>query len=159
MPAQTPLVKNGVPANVKESPGRPKKKKTTIGGPATGTERTAIKEAAHRAQGRPASTKKGAGRGRPPKAKATRTAANGDLNLHGNAHAQDLDGITDDEEDDAIPEIQYWLMKAEPDTRMENGHDVSFSIDDLAKAETPEGWDGTILLRTQLPSPMLTSTC
>ena len=37
---------------------------------------------------------------------------------------------------------RYWLMKAEPTTRLENGVDVSFSIDDLASREKPEPWDG-----------------
>ncbi|KUJ14681.1 DUF55-domain-containing protein [Mollisia scopiformis] len=37
---------------------------------------------------------------------------------------------------------QYWLMKAEPETRLENGHDVRFSIDDLASKTEPEPWDG-----------------
>ncbi|KAF2802746.1 DUF55-domain-containing protein, partial [Mytilinidion resinicola] len=36
----------------------------------------------------------------------------------------------------------YWLMKAEPNTRLENGHDVKFSIDDLAARTSPEPWDG-----------------
>ena len=36
----------------------------------------------------------------------------------------------------------YWLMKAEPDSRMEKGKDVKFSIDDLKVATAPEGWDG-----------------
>ncbi|KAI9877079.1 MAG: hypothetical protein M1830_004854 [Pleopsidium flavum] len=36
----------------------------------------------------------------------------------------------------------YWLMKAEPDSRMEKGVDVKFSIDDLKNAKEPEGWDG-----------------
>lgn len=39
---------------------------------------------------------------------------------------------------------QYWLMKAEPETRFENGVDVSFSIDDLAAKKVPEPWDGEI---------------
>lgn len=37
---------------------------------------------------------------------------------------------------------QYWLMKAEPETRMEKGVDVRFSIDDLAARTEPEPWDG-----------------
>lgn len=37
---------------------------------------------------------------------------------------------------------QYWLLKAEPETRLENGVDVRFSIDDLAAKTTPEPWDG-----------------
>lgn len=36
----------------------------------------------------------------------------------------------------------YWLMKAEPESRMEKGIDVKFSIDDLAAADVPEAWDG-----------------
>lgn len=38
----------------------------------------------------------------------------------------------------------YWLMKAEPESRLEKGVDVKFSIDDLADANEPEPWDGTI---------------
>ena len=33
-------------------------------------------------------------------------------------------------------------MKAEPDSRMEKGKDVKFSIDDLKQATEPEAWDG-----------------
>lgn len=36
----------------------------------------------------------------------------------------------------------YWLLKAEPETRMEGGVDVRFSIDDLRARTKPEGWDG-----------------
>lgn len=39
-------------------------------------------------------------------------------------------------------DIQYWLMKAEPESRITKGHDVKFSIDDLASKTEPEGWDG-----------------
>ncbi|KAF8245203.1 DUF55-domain-containing protein, partial [Wilcoxina mikolae CBS 423.85] len=37
---------------------------------------------------------------------------------------------------------RYWLMKAEPETRIEKGKDVKFSIDDLAACDSPQGWDG-----------------
>ncbi|KAF7876419.1 hypothetical protein EAF04_001511 [Stromatinia cepivora] len=37
---------------------------------------------------------------------------------------------------------QYWLMKAEPESRIEKGHDIKFSIDDLAAKTEPEPWDG-----------------
>ncbi|RAL64720.1 hypothetical protein DID88_001751 [Monilinia fructigena] len=37
---------------------------------------------------------------------------------------------------------QYWLMKAEPESRIERGHDIKFSIDDLAAKTEPEPWDG-----------------
>ncbi|KAI1803544.1 PUA-like domain-containing protein [Daldinia bambusicola] len=36
----------------------------------------------------------------------------------------------------------YWLLKAEPESRLENGVDVKFSIDDLASRTEPEPWDG-----------------
>ncbi|KAL2016612.1 hypothetical protein VTK56DRAFT_3269 [Thermocarpiscus australiensis] len=39
-------------------------------------------------------------------------------------------------------ERNYWLMKAEPESRLENGVDVKFSIDDLAAKTEPEPWDG-----------------
>lgn len=44
-----------------------------------------------------------------------------------------------DEKDDGR---SYWLMKAEPESRIVKGVDVKFSIDDLRAAETPEPWDG-----------------
>lgn len=76
------------------------------------------------------------GRGRPKK-------ANGKLTT------EEMDGLTDEEaftrsaaSPDIDAEIQYWLMKAEPDSRMEKGVDVKFSIDDLASRTEPEGWDG-----------------
>ena len=33
-------------------------------------------------------------------------------------------------------------MKAEPESRLEKGKDVKFSINDLEAAKEPEGWDG-----------------
>ncbi|RAK75671.1 DUF55-domain-containing protein [Aspergillus fijiensis CBS 313.89] len=36
----------------------------------------------------------------------------------------------------------YWLMKAEPESRLEKGVDVKFSIDDLRDRTEPEAWDG-----------------
>lgn len=35
----------------------------------------------------------------------------------------------------------YWLLKAEPETRIVNGYDVKFSISDLEQ-NGPEHWDG-----------------
>ncbi|KAK0672136.1 PUA-like domain-containing protein [Cercophora samala] len=43
---------------------------------------------------------------------------------------------------DEPTERNYWLLKAEPETRYENGVDVKFSIDDLADKTEPEPWDG-----------------
>ncbi|KAK4244963.1 hypothetical protein C7999DRAFT_34676 [Corynascus novoguineensis] len=39
-------------------------------------------------------------------------------------------------------ESNYWLLKAEPESRFENGVDVKFSIDDLKAKTEPEPWDG-----------------
>ncbi|KAG5746115.1 hypothetical protein H9Q70_011183 [Fusarium xylarioides] len=60
--------------------------------------------------------------------------------------------VSEDPDIDSIPTINpdapkhdgqwYWLMKAEPETRIENGVDVKFSIDDLKAKIEPEGWDG-----------------
>lgn len=36
----------------------------------------------------------------------------------------------------------YWLLKAEPLPRYENGVNVAFSIDDLEKCKEPEPWGG-----------------
>jgi hypothetical protein len=45
----------------------------------------------------------------------------------------------------------YWLMKAEPESRIEKGVDVAFSIDHLAAKKEPEAWDGMeISLRSQV---------
>lgn len=71
-----------------------------------------------------------------------------------------LDGLTanksDGDEAEEDEGKQYWLMKAEPNSRLENGVDVKFSIDDLMNAKEPEGWDGIAKsLLQDLPS-MLT---
>ncbi|KAL2055842.1 hypothetical protein ABVK25_004086 [Lepraria finkii] len=48
-----------------------------------------------------------------------------------------------EEPEEKHPEApSYWLMKAEPDSRVEKGKDIKFSIDDLKAATAPEGWDG-----------------
>lgn len=47
-----------------------------------------------------------------------------------------------DDGEEKVTERQYWLLKAEPETRLEKGVDVSFSIDDLAAKTVPEPWDG-----------------
>ncbi|GKT90128.1 AT-rich DNA-binding protein [Colletotrichum tofieldiae] len=40
------------------------------------------------------------------------------------------------------PGPRYWLMKSEPDVRIDDGYEIKFSIDDLAAKKTPEGWEG-----------------
>lgn len=66
--------------------------------------------------------------------------------------------VSEDPDIDSIPATNpdaprhdgewYWLMKAEPETRFENGIDVRFSIDDLRAKEKPEGWDGEFIQET-----------
>lgn len=45
---------------------------------------------------------------------------------------------------DDAREPSYWLMKSEPDSRIENGINVKFSIDDLEASDGPVGWDGKV---------------
>lgn len=88
------------------------------------------------------STKPATGRGRPPKhvvnhddeeeAEDDVAVANGTSNEVGE----------DEEDENADSGRQYWLMKAEPDSRIENGVDVKFSIDDLKSRNEAEAWDG-----------------
>lgn len=52
--------------------------------------------------------------------------------------------------DEAAGERTYWLMKAEPETRLENGVDVRFSIDDLAAKAEPEPWDGALSINQRV---------
>lgn len=64
----------------------------------------------------------------------------------------DSRAVSEDPDPETIPirnpdavkhnEQWYWLMKAEPESRFENGIDVRFSIDDLRARTKPEGWDG-----------------
>ncbi|KAK4132113.1 DUF55-domain-containing protein [Trichocladium antarcticum] len=58
---------------------------------------------------------------------------------NGNAVAPDLGTATGED-----GERNYWLLKAEPESRFENGVDVRFSIDDLAAKTEPEPWDAGI---------------
>ena len=59
---------------------------------------------------------------------------------HGNKSRKIIDtpGNTDEPEN----ERSYWLMKAEPEPRVEKGVDVKFSIHDLEARNEPEPWDG-----------------
>lgn len=88
----------------------------------------------------PAKEKKKDGRGRPRKSLPT----NGDEPSIFDAKA--------DAGEEPLADVpkgntgrSYWLMKAEPESRMEKGVDVKFSIDDLAAADKPEPWDGKLL--------------
>ncbi|KAL8917949.1 MAG: hypothetical protein Q9172_005618 [Xanthocarpia lactea] len=61
--------------------------------------------------------------------------------LNGANHDHD-EASNEDDEEDSPDRPSYWLMKAEPDSRIEKGKDVKFSIDDLKRAVEPEAWDG-----------------
>ena len=60
-----------------------------------------------------------------------------------NAADNDDDDASEDDDSDGP---SYWLMKAEPESRLEKGKDVKFSIDDLKNATEPEAWDGEYTL-------------
>lgn len=50
---------------------------------------------------------------------------------------------TDDQEDETVKQRQYFLIKSEPESRMQDGHDMKFSIDDLiAEDQSTAHWDG-----------------
>lgn len=102
--------------------GRPRKSLPAIGGLTNST----------------ATTPKKDGRGRPRKS----LPANGDA--ASDSPKAERTTYTVPKEDTGR---SYWLMKAEPESRLEKGVDVKFSIDDLANAKEPEPWDGT----TDLP--------
>ena len=60
-----------------------------------------------------------------------------------NAKANANSEVLEESENEADADgRQYWLMKAEPESRIEKGKDVKFSIDDLKAATSPEPWDG-----------------
>ena len=88
-------------------------------------------------------------RGRKPKSSIeiakplpeTETDSEDPLALDGGI-AEDGDGSKPGDLSGIDPDVQYWLMKAEPNSRIEKGHDVKFSIDDLAARTEPEAWDG-----------------
>ena len=93
-------------------------------------------------------TKKGAQRKKKADAKTSSSAkdprtSNVSVNVPSpKDEVSDDDEKADDEAEDDGP--NYWLMKAEPESRIEKGKDVKFSIDDLHAAVEPEGWDGKV---------------
>jgi len=107
--------------------------------------KTAAKPVAKR--GRPAgSTNKSATEKAPTTKSTTTTAKRGPkskISKDGTeTEAEDfVEGLTQDDEQD-VDDLQYWLMKAEPNTRIEKGVDVAYPIDKLAEATEPEPWDG-----------------
>lgn len=105
---------------------------------------TVLKKPSSRAKATNNKTKKPANQDHPPKPASI---------PKGNSTAVSR-AVLEDPDPDSIPTTNpdaprhdgewYWLLKAEPETRMENGHDVRFSIDDLRAKKKPEGWDGEL---------------
>ncbi|EXJ81450.1 hypothetical protein A1O3_07742 [Capronia epimyces CBS 606.96] len=118
-----------IPASHPKRVGRPKRSGTAS-------------PASHASTPKPVANQTPKKRGRPPKAKPdpNDVLANGSdsstVNVTANARPKTVDLENVD------PDIQYWLMKAEPESRFEKGHDVKFSIDDLMARTEPEPWDG-----------------
>lgn len=56
--------------------------------------------------------------------------------------ASSTDADSTNKNDDRQVGSRFWLLKAEPETRIEKGKDVKFSIDDLAACKEPAAWDG-----------------
>ena len=95
-------------------------------------------------------------RGRPPgkasavtskktKPAATKPARRNEVSVEVDEPTEAKDPIQDvEEESDGSDGPSYWLMKAEPESRIEKGVDVKFSIDDLKAATEPEPWDGEL---------------
>lgn len=50
-------------------------------------------------------------------------------------------------------------MKAEPESRLEKGHDIKFSIDDLAAKTEPEPWEGMCIFLVSTLIFVLTNDC
>ena len=142
----------------KRKPGRPKSVKATA---AAAVEEKAV-TTPKKPVGRPRGTPKKSG-GRPKKtvkdqksAKApagTRKGVEAMFNREDNEDEEEeevdipLNGISnnvdqEEETEDTESGQQYWLMKAEPESRMEKGVDVKFSIDDLQAKGGAEAWDG-----------------
>jgi hypothetical protein len=87
------------------------------------------------------------GRGRPKKtAVESKPAVKPKVSTKSQNEADDY-AIADYDEEDLQDSRSYWLMKAEPETRIEKGVDVRFSIDDLRNCPEPEPWDGKPLVQ------------
>ncbi|KAI1420426.1 PUA-like domain-containing protein [Xylaria sp. FL1777] len=77
---------------------------------------------------------------RPAKSSKVEVAQRAQTKNTGAKPIKTIEAISDDTSNPS--DKWYWLMKAEPESRFENGVDVKFSIDDLASKIDPEPWDG-----------------
>ena len=71
------------------------------------------------------------------------------MKVEGDASKNDNPSISNravkSEPDNNNDDIKYWLFKSEPDERIVNGKDVSFSIDKFEAVKIAP-WDGTSIL-------------
>jgi len=168
-PTPTPPVKRG----------RPPKKTTkqTVTAPDLEAAGEVLSAAAPRARAtaaklvaaKKAATKVPAKRGRPRKVIANDTkntvsqparSSPDVLNVTEEDSEEDTGSVTSKETLDQLDEeTQYWLMKAEPNTRMEKGQDVKFSIDDLMSKAEPEAWDGVYLMTWRSCMMLISHRC
>lgn len=65
----------------------------------------------------------------------------------------------EEDEDDKPTTLAYWLMKSEPESRIEKGVDVKFSIEDLENADGAVVWDGIVLFMLFLFLLILSCLC
>lgn len=96
--------------------------------------------------------KSGRGRGRPRKSidpnGTNTTTEKTEKTPEEKSESADAKAEDEEAEEDDDSGRSYWLMKAEPESRIEKGVDVKFSIDDLRERTKPEPWDGKNLTST-----------
>lgn len=70
--------------------------------------------------------------------------ANGRAKSHGvrTSFPQAANSVKEEVKESNAETKNYWLLKAEPESRIEKGKDVKFSIDDLQACTKPEPWSG-----------------
>ncbi|KAF7513816.1 hypothetical protein GJ744_007867 [Endocarpon pusillum] len=128
------------PATPKKAVGRPKK---AVGRPAKGVGRPKKNAEDMKSINAPVAKQKG-----------RKTTANHEEEVFDD-EVEDSKGLPNStsndvsDEEETESDRQYWLMKAEPDSRLENGVDVKFSIDDLRAKGGPEAWDGVRSLQAR----------
>jgi hypothetical protein len=105
--------------------------------------KTAAKEQEKEPKPSPEQTKQDTKEDAKPKKQAKKQESNPQSGSRAASEDPDIDSIPTINPDAPKHDGQwYWLMKAEPESRIENGVDVKFSIDDLRAKTEPEGWDG-----------------
>lgn len=145
-PSRTSLAEAAAPRSTRssisgKSPGKPAKKATKASDSGTakkseGKTATKVKATDGRKRGKSAKTTTDKEETTAPEEKSTVVV---------DVPFREKSAVTAESEDEVEVDSEgpaYWLMKAEPESRIEKGKDVKFSIDDLEAATKPEGWDG-----------------